>query len=112
MSEHRAFFGDGEKLFAFNTRPIITELEAKTGHGIGALFRRFRQSEYAFNEVIEILRLGLIGGGMDPQEADRHVSTYAIGRPVSELFAVADGVITALFFGNEATNDALDQVAP
>lgn len=112
MSEHRAFFGDGEKLFAFNTKAIITELETKTGHGIGALFRRFQQSDYSFDDVTEIIRLGLIGGGMDPKDADRLVSTYAIGRPISELFKVADGVITALFFGSEAINDALEQVAP
>ncbi len=111
MTEHRAFFGDGEKLFAFPSRDLIIELETKTGHGVGAIFRRFRNSDYSLNEVTEIIRLGLIGGGTAPQEADRLVSVYAIGRPLSEVFAVADGVITTLFFGVEAINDAIAQVA-
>jgi hypothetical protein len=114
MTEHCAFFGDGEKLFAFPTRELIEELERKTGHGIGALFRRFRASEYSFSDIVHVLRLGLIGGGTVPAEADQLVAIYAIGRPMAETFAIADGVIVALFFGSdegEAINDALKQVA-
>ncbi|WP_105385155.1 gene transfer agent family protein [Neorhizobium alkalisoli] len=88
MSDHRAFFGDGEKVFAFPSRELIEELERKTGQGVGALFRRFRQSDYSFSDVTEIIRLGLIGGGTAPAEADRLVSVYAIGRPLAEVFEV------------------------
>lgn len=107
MIKHTAFFGDGEKTFAFPTRELIEELERKTGHGIGALFRRFRSSDYAFSDVLQVLRLGLIGGGTAPAEADQLVAIYGIGRPLAEVFAVADGVITALFFGKveEDTED-------
>lgn len=129
MIEHRAFFGDGEKLFAFPTRELIEELERKTGHGVGALFRRFKSQDFAFMDVLQVLRLGLIGGGTTPREADMLVALYGIGRPLAESFAVADAVITALFFGNEeeaqgetgqaaasgdlaaSINDALKQVA-
>lgn len=129
MIQHTAFFGDGEKTFAFPTRELIEELERKTGHGIGALFRRFRTQDFAFYDIIQVLRLGLIGGGTAPAEADQLVALYAIGRPLGESFAVADGVIAALFFGNEeqaqddmrqaatsgdfaaSINDALKQVA-
>ncbi len=101
MIEHRAFFGDGEKTFAFPTFELIEELQRKTGQPIGALFRRFRTSDYSLSDVLQVLRLGLIGGGANPAEADRLVSVYGAGRPLAELFAVADGVITALWFGNE-----------
>lgn len=111
MTEHRAFFGDGEKAFAFPTRDLIIELETKTGHGVGVLFRRFRDTSYSFTDVSEIIRIGLIGGGTAPEEANRLVSVYVIGRPLAEVFAVADGVITTLFFGVEAVNDAISQVA-
>jgi hypothetical protein len=104
MTHHTAFFGDGAKTFAFPTRDLIEELERKTGYGIGALFRRFRTSEYSFSEIIHVLRLGLIGGGMLPARADQLVAIYGIGRPMAETFAVADGVITALFFGNVPGN--------
>jgi len=111
MIEHRAYFGDGEKLFAFPTREIIEELERKTGHGIGALFRRFKSQDFAFLDVLYVLRFGLIGGGMVPAEADQLVALYAIGRPLAESFAVADGVITALFFGNEEAQGETGQTA-
>ena len=112
MIEHRAFFGDGEKVFTFPTRDLIEELERKTGHGIGALFRRFRTSEYSFSEIIHVLRLGLIGGGTAPPEADQLVAIYCMGRPMAETFAVADGVITALFFGNAEPEPEDDFDAP
>lgn len=101
MIQHTAFFGDGEKTFAFPTRELIEELQRKTGQPIGALFRRFRTSDYSLSDVFEVLRLGLIGGGTTPAEADQLVKVYAIGRPLAEVFAVADGVIAALWFGNE-----------
>lgn len=111
MTEHCAFFGDGEKKFAFPTRELIEELERRTGHAIGTLFRRFRTSDYSFSDVTEVLRLGLIGGGTAPADADRLVSVYAIGRPLAEVFTVADGVITTLFFGNEEAQDEIRQAA-
>lgn len=111
MIQHTAFFGDGEKTFAFPNRELIEELERKTGHGVGALFRRFRASDYSLSDVLQVIRLGLVGGGTTPAEADQLVSIYCVGRPLAEVFAVADGVITALFFGVEAINDALQQVA-
>lgn len=107
MIEHRAFFGDGDKLFAFPTRELIEELERKTGHGIGALFRRFQNHEFSFSDVLHVIRLGLIGGGTPPVRADQLIAIYAIGRPLTEGFLVALGIITALFFGTpeEADDD-------
>ncbi|ASP68297.1 GTA-gp10 family protein [Sinorhizobium meliloti] len=107
MIEHRAFFGDGEKTFAFPTRELIEELEMKTGHGVGALFRRFRTQDFSLSDVFEVIRLGLIGGGgTTPAEAARLVSVYGVGRPMAESFAVADGTITALFFGADEDDTA------
>ncbi len=111
MIEHRAFFGDSEKSFAFPNRELVEELERKTGIGIGALFRRFRASDYSLSDVLQTIRLGLIGGGVSPVEADQLVTVYGVGRPLAEIFAVADGVITALFFGNENAQGENGQVA-
>lgn len=106
MIQHKAFFGDGDKTFAFPTRELIEELEMKTGHGIGALFRRFRTQDFSLSDVFEVIRLGLIGGGTTPAEAARLVSVYGVGRPMAESFAVADGTITALFFGADEDDTA------
>ncbi|MCF6370984.1 gene transfer agent family protein [Rhizobium halophilum] len=120
--QHTAFFGDGEKTFAF-TREMLLELERKTGHGIFALFTRIQSRQASFADMTETIRLGLIGGGATPAEAAALVNTYAVARPLGESLAVAFGILTALFFGpeepegdsqddlNEAVNDAPKQVA-
>ncbi|MBX5023058.1 gene transfer agent family protein [Rhizobium lentis] len=105
MTEHRAFFGDSEKIFAFPTRELIEELEQKTGQPIGGLFRRFQNHDFSFSDLTEIIRLGLIGGGTSPADADRLVKVYSIGRPLTESFLVALGIITALFLGVEDDPD-------
>jgi len=105
--KHTAFFGDGEKTFAL-THPMILELERKTGHGIGALFDRIRHSQFAFTDLIEVIRLGLIGGGTSAAEADALVKTYAIARPLGESLAIALGILSTLFFGADES-DHLDE---
>lgn len=111
MTQHTAFFGDGQKVFAFPNRELIEELERKTGVGVGALFRRFRTSDYSLSDVLQVIRLGLIGGGISPVEADQLVTVYGVGRPLGEIFSVADGVISSLFFGNDDAQGEDGQVA-
>lgn len=110
MIEHRAFFGDGEKVFAFPSLEIIKELEASTGHGIGALHRRFATENFSLSDIEQVIRLGLIGGGTTPAEAARLVAFYLVGGPLRENLDLASDVISALFYGTEAINDALEQV--
>ncbi|KQM35096.1 hypothetical protein ASF03_02280 [Rhizobium sp. Leaf68] len=95
---HRQFFGDEER--AFRLAPdLVLELERKVGTGIGALSRRFFAGDFRFIELTEVIRLGLIGGGTDAEEADAFVKTYAARMPVTDLYAVALPVIENLMFG-------------
>lgn len=96
--KHTAFFGDGEKNFAL-TAPMIHELERKTGRGIGAIFRRIQQHDFSLQDIAEVIRLGLIGGGTAPFEADALVKTYVDGRPLVESMEIALDVIAARFLG-------------
>lgn len=102
---HRAFFGDREREFLLSD-PMIAELEHQIGTGIGTLFARLARSDFRLNDLTEIIRLGLIGAGTDPQEAFRLVETYARNRPVAEILPLALDVITARWMGtDEAQND-------
>lgn len=98
MSERkpvRQFFGDAE--YDFHLPPdLVIELERKTGFGIGAIFRRFLASDFGFSDLTEVLRLGLIGGGMDAKEAATLVSTYAERMGVLDLYYSALPVLDAL----------------
>lgn len=96
--QHTAFFGDGDQTFAF-TRELIHELERKTGHGVFALFTRIQTRQASMTDLLETIRLGLIGGGTTPADAAALVNTYAVARPLSESLAVAIGILSTLFFG-------------
>lgn len=97
---HRAFFGDGERSFTL-TDPMITELERLTGTGIGGLFLRLTRSDFRLGDLVEIIRLGLIGAGTTPEDAARLVETYARHRPIGEILPLALDVIDARWNGTE-----------
>nr|WP_321457436.1 gene transfer agent family protein [uncultured Cohaesibacter sp.] len=101
MNEFRAFFGDKEHVFAIKNREMIEELEKQTAKGIGSLFRSFRDQTYEFADLMQVLRVGLIGGGLPPATADHLVNTYGVARPIAETIDIADGTVTALFFGDD-----------
>lgn len=96
--EHKAFFGDGEYTFAL-TDPMLTELERITGSGVGTLFLRLVNSQFHIGDLQAIIRLGLIGGGMDPKQAQELVSAYAVNRPLDQTFPLALDIITARWSG-------------
>ncbi|WP_276118394.1 gene transfer agent family protein [Pararhizobium qamdonense] len=98
---HRQFLGDAE--YGFRLSPeLILELERKTGTGIGSISKRFFAGEFGFLELTETIRLGLIGGGTDPQEAAALVTTYSARMSVTDLYTVALPVMDALMFGMRA----------
>lgn len=82
---HRAFFGDGEHVFTL-TDPMVQELERLAGSGVGSLFIRLVGNQFHLGDLLAIIRLGLIGGGMDPQRAQELVTTYAVNAPFDQIF--------------------------
>jgi hypothetical protein len=101
LLKHRQFFGDGPRDFALPT-PMIVELERVCGCGIGALARRFFASDFRHQELLEVVRLGLIGGGTDPQSAASLTATYAAPLPIMELYALALPIVEVVMFGKAA----------
>jgi len=110
MISHTAYFGDGEKTFTL-TSEMITELQRKTGVGIGALYARFMRQDFHFGDMVEIIRTGLIGGGMSPVDAQTLVDTYAKPRPIMEVFPLAFDVLDARWNGKPEPQVDLRQAA-
>lgn len=104
---HRAFFGDGEREFVL-TVPMVVELERKTGIGIGALCQRLFQNKFEQADISETIRLGLIGGGTSPKEADALIAAYATGRPLMEIYPLAVSILEALMFGSAKPKDKVE----
>ena len=91
---HTAFFGDGEHSFAL-TDDMITELERLSDLGIGALFQRCVNMQFKLSDLVEIIRLGLIGGGVTPEQAAQLTDTYGRNRPIGELYPLAMDILDA-----------------
>jgi len=103
-----AFLGDGEYPFALPF-PLVEELQRKTGVGIGALFERVRTLSFSIGDVSETIRLGLIGGGMEPAAAFQLVETYVKQRPLAETLPVALSILEVVWFGAPADKPSGDQ---
>ena len=95
---HTVWFGDAEREFRL-TPPLIIELEIKCNVGIGGLCRRLFAGDFRFQELTEIIRLALIGGGETPLRASQLVDAYVNSRPLGETFPLAVAILECLFFG-------------
>ena len=101
MITHTGFFGDGDHAFAL-TDSVLIELERLTGTGIGALFQRAVAMQFNAADLVEIIRLGLIGAGKSPQQAMQLTETYARNRPLSETYPLALDILDARWNGTAA----------
>jgi len=98
MITHTAFFGDAKHAFAL-TDPMIAELERLTDMGIGAFYQRTVAMQFHNSHLPEIIRLGLIGGGMPPEHAMNLTDTYATNRPFDEIVPLALDILDARWSG-------------
>ena len=92
------FFGDRERPFVL-TDELVIELETQTGTAIGTLFQRLMAQAFKLADLAELIRLGLIGGGENPKEAERLVNSYARNRPIAEVLPLATEIMAARWLG-------------
>lgn len=94
-------WANGEDIFNIQKIGLILDLEEKCGAGFPVVMARLEGGTWRLNDVRETIRLGLIGGGMDPKKAleavQRHVDLNANGLAPSAL--VAYEVVRAAMFG-------------
>lgn len=62
----------------------LRELQEKCKAGPPAIHRRLIQGEWMVNDIRETLRLGLIGGGLEPSRALAKIARYVDARPLNE----------------------------
>jgi hypothetical protein len=99
---HKAFFGDRERDFSL-TPHLIPELERLAGRGITAVIDDTVTHRRAwFDDIVAIIRLGLVGGGTHPEEAAALVKTYVPIRPLGEAHLLALDILVDLWSGPDA----------
>lgn len=93
-------FGDAEHRFRLALGEL-RELQEKTKAGPMALLRRLQSGDWRVDDAREILRIGLVGGGLKPVEALALVTRYVDGFPLLDAVPPAIAVLGAALFGAE-----------
>lgn len=94
-------FGDGRHEF-FLGLAQLDELDEKTQVGPGTLLRRIAAGDFRHRDLREIIRLGLIGGGMKAIPALRLVERYCDPpNPLLESLDLAIAILQACLYAPE-----------
>ncbi|RAH97625.1 gene transfer agent family protein [Acuticoccus sediminis] len=82
------FFGDGEYEFAL-TLSLIEEIERQTDLGLPSLARSLLADSWRARDVKTILRLSLVGGGLDPERATSIIEAYMLPTGLTKCALIA-----------------------
>jgi hypothetical protein len=104
MSKITLPFGDNEYDFKL-TIASLKELQDKTGAGPLALFNRLIDGTWRVEDAREIIRVGLIGGGMAPVDALVLVKRYVDDRPLLESIEPALRIMNVALSGTTAEQE-------
>ena len=101
-----ADIGDGEQRRLFLGRDEIRLIEQETGLGVWSLYLAFSNGQVTHQQVERIVRLALIGGGLDPKEALALSQYYcAPPRPLKAAYILAHSVVESCWNGVEAKKE-------
>jgi len=92
-------WGDGDQVFNISKIGQALELQDKCGAGVGTIMNRLLTGSFMFNDFRETIRLGLIGGGMEPSAALTLTKRYVDERPWRESVLVATAIISSAMVG-------------
>ena len=81
--------------------PRAVELEDACGTGLFAVMRWIELGTWKTDTVREIIRLGLIGGGLPPLDSLSLVKRYVDTRPISESVELALRIVSGFVFGEK-----------
>lgn len=92
-------WADGDHVFNIRKLGQAFELQDKCGCGVSEVLNRLRSGKAFVNDFREVIRLGLIGGGLKPLEAKMLVERYVDARPWHESVMTATAIILAAYAG-------------
>lgn len=98
LAEITQDFGDGEHVFRLRWAEII-KLQEATEAGPYVVLQRLYQGDWKVQEISAVIRLGLVGGGMEPIAALQLVRSYVEERPPLENLPLAQAVLASALVG-------------
>jgi hypothetical protein len=93
-------WGDGEHRCRLAIKQL-RELEDKRNAGTGEIYRRIALGIWRADDLFEVIRLGLIGGGMEPQRALALVTRYFNELPLAENALAANAILGIAVLGRQ-----------
>lgn len=97
-------WGDGAYQFALYWKQI-GELQEKCDAGPHVILTRLIAGNWRIEDISNVIRLGLIGGGMEPIPALKLVRNYVEGRPPMENLLHAQAILSAGLMGAPDEDD-------
>lgn len=91
-------FGDGTYPFRLAWGQLI-ELQEKCDAGPYVILQRLINGQWRVEDLSNVIRLGLIGGGMTPVDALKKVRAYVEDRPPVESVLYAQAILSAGLMG-------------
>jgi hypothetical protein len=91
-------FADGTYTFRLAWGQLI-ELQEKCDAGPYVVLERLDGSGWLMQDIGEVIRLGLIGGGLEPAKAVKLVRRYVEDRPPMESVMLARGILAVALMG-------------
>lgn len=73
----------------------LAELQEQCDAGPYVVLNRLYSNQWRVEDISNVVRLGLIGGGMTPADALKKVRTYVEARPPLENVLVAQAILAA-----------------
>lgn len=93
-------WADGDYVFRLGWGEIA-ELQEKTDAGPYVVLNRLHLHQWRIEDISNVIRLGLIGGGMEPVKALKLVRSYVEARPPLESHPYAVAILSAGLIGSE-----------
>ena len=91
-------FGDGDYTFALKWGEL-SKLQESVDAGPFVILDRLNDGRCRLEDISEVIRWGLVGGGKTPVEATKLVRLYVEGRPPAENRLTARIIMAAACFG-------------
>lgn len=91
-------WADGDYVFRLAWGQL-SQLQEQCDAGPYVILQRLMDGGWKMKDISEVIRFGLIGGGMEPIRALKLVRAYVEDRPPMESLMVAQAVLTAGVIG-------------
>jgi hypothetical protein len=96
--EYSGPWADGDYTFRLPWGQLV-ELQEKCDAGPYVILKRISDGSWRVEDLSQTVRLGLIGGGVEPKAALQLARDYVEARPLAESVLIAHEILSAAILG-------------